>query len=573
MADAPQLDIDRQRFASLQFRSFRNEHRRGPFWTRERCRLRPVFGLLLGLLAQVQSPRLDSDGLRGYISMSVPDPPAGFGYGVSLYSSAWPLLDRPVANFQIGLCSTWILPDNRTVTFPLVPHGTVARDTMADRGPSFWTVFQTIEGGLGFWQSNKYFAPTAKFRMNGSVDGYNHEVSTPGWEFEGKPLPGDQMGIAQLSSHVLVPPDGVTLAKDTLGQLFGYAWMALPLISRTDVPIATGNQCWTAFFNTKNFRGPVAFYLPSAWSRMSRTYPPAVGRGLDALPGLADSGAIEIGAVPQFVSDPVQAVAYARIPQLQFPADRDGQTVLMHKLTVYSKAALWNQVAAWSRGGPTVRGAFDPKGAFVPDIKANPLSVTQGGNGKAATGVERWVSTCDPDAHTFGLQWTRAALSLWKGDIWKGNFPNYFRRDGAGVEAVEATSVPDASGLKSAMFPAPDQTQSYLPSENGGGVWKNPGPKAGPFKAKLVDGSVVTYYWYRFIDQPSLQKAGLTAAERVKLQALVEKIQRNWTPDKKYMAPPDRGELASLDPGLIVKAPKGLEFGYVPIAVRQAPGR
>lgn len=530
-----------------------------------------MFSLLLGFAFHVQQPHLESDGLWGYISMSVPAPPPGFGYGVSLYSAAWPLLDRPVANFQIGLCSTWILPDNHSITYPLVPRGTVARDSMPERGPSYWTVFQTIEGGLGFWESNRYFAPTAKFRMNGSVDGYNHEVSTPGWEFGGKPLPGDQMGIAQLSSHLLIPPDGVTLAKDTLGQLFGYAWMALPLIPPTQKPVATGNQCWTSFFNTKNFRGPVAFYLPSAWSRMSRNYPPAVGRGLDALPGIADSGAIEIGAVPQFVAGEGQDTTYARIPQLHFPSDRTGQTVLMHKLTVYSKEALWNQVAAWSEGGAAPSGVFDAKGASVPEVKANPLSFTQGGKGKVLKGVERWLSTSNPDPHTFGLQWTQAALSSWKDNYLKGSFPDYFKHQGQSVEAVDIDSVPDAAGLKTAAFPSPDQTQSYLPSENGEGVWKHPGPKAGPFKAKLVDGSVVTYFWYRFIDQPALQNAGLDDAERAKLQALVEKIHRNWTPAKQYMAKPDRGELASIDPGLIVNPPKGFEVGYVPVAVRQDP--
>lgn len=529
-----------------------------------------MLSLLFGLLAHNQTPRLNPDGMHGYINVSVPRPPAEFGYGVSLYSAAWPLLERPVANFQIGLCSTWILPDNHAVTFPLVPHGTVARDSMPERGPSFWTVFQTIEGGLGFWASNRYLAPTAKFRMNGSVDGYNHEVSTPGWEFGGKPLPGDQMGIAQLSSHVLIPPDGVTLAKDTLGQLFGYAWMALPLVRPTQTPVATGNQCWTAFFNTKNFRGPVAFYLPVAWSRMSRNYEPAVGRGLDTLPGIAESGAIEINTVPQLMSEPVGDATYARIPQLQFPADGKGQTVLMHKIMAYSKEALWNQVAAWSEGGPTPSGAFDPKGAFIPTIKANPLSFTQGSKVNVK-GAEKWVATATLDAHTFGLQWTPAALSPWNKNFSKGRFPDLFKHQGTNVEAVTAESVPDSTGLKGASFPSPDQTHSYLPSENGEGVWKNPGPKAGPFKAKLVDGSVVTYYWYRFIDQPSLQKAGLSDVERVRLQALVEKIQRNWTPDKKYMAPPDRGELASLDPALIVKPPKGLEFGYIPIAVRQDP--
>lgn len=530
-----------------------------------------MLNLLLGLAVRAQQPRLDPNGMHGYISVNVPPPPAGFGYGISLYSAAWPLLEHPVANFQIGLCSTWILPDNRSVTFPLVPHGTVARDSMPERGPSFWTVFQTIEGGLGFWQSNRYFAPTAKFRMNGSVDGYNHEISTPGWEFGGKPLPGGQMGIAQLSAHVLIPPDGVTLAKDTLGQLFGYAWMALPLIPPTNIPVATGNQCWTAFFNTKNFRGPVAFYLPVAWSRMSRDYAPAIGRGLDALPGIADSGAIEINQVPQLVSEQVGDATYARVPELRFPADRNGQTVLMHKITAYSKKALWNQVAAWSEGGPAPSGAFDPKGAFVPNVKADPLSFTQGGDGNVK-GAERWVATATLDAHTFGLQWTHAALSPWNRDFSKGSFPDYYKHHGSRVEAVTADSVPDSTGLQRGVFPSPDQTQSYLPSENGDGVWKHPGPKAGPFKTKLADGSVVTYCWYRFIDQPSLQNAGLTDSERIKLQAMVEKIQRNWTPDKKYMAAPDRGELASLDPGLIVKPPKGLDLGYVPIAIRQDPG-
>lgn len=526
--------------------------------------------LLLALAAHGQTPRLESNGLWGYISANVADPPAGYGYGVSLYSAAWPLLPSPVAGFQLGLASTWILPDNRSVTTPLVPHGTAARDSMPDRGPSFWTVFQTIEGGLGYWASNRFFAPTAKFRMNGTPDGYNHEISTPGWEFEGKPLPGDQMGLVQLSSHVLVPPDGVTLAKDTCGELFGYAWMALPLIPARTTPVATGDQCWTSFFNARNFRGPVAFYLPVAWSRMSQHYPPAVGRGLDALPGIADSGAMEINTVPQFVSKPVGGNTYAKIPLLQFPADKLGQTVLMHNVTVYSKRALWNQVAEWIAGGPAPSGAFDADGAFLPEVKANPLRVKQGGK-DWALGVDNWVATAGLDAHTFGLQWRAAALSPWKRDVRKGSFPRYFQHAGSRVEAFDASAVPESTGLKSAEFPAPDQTRSYLPSENGEGVWTHPGPAAGPFTATLVDGSVVTYYWYRFVDQPAMQHAGLTPVEMAAIQALVEKLQRAWTPDKQYMAPPQRGRLAALDSALLVTPPKGLEVGYVPVALRQDP--
>ena len=69
-----------------------------------------------------------------------------------------------------------------------------------------------------------------------------------------------------------------------------------------------------------------------------------------------------------------------------------------------------------------------------------------------------------------------------------------------------------------------------------------------------------------------MQHAGLTPEEKVKLQMLVEKMHRNWTPDRQYIAPPSRGKLAALDPAIIVNPPKGLEVGYVPVAIRQDPG-
>ena len=133
--------------------------------------------------ADSTQPRLVSEGLAGYISMDVPAPPEEFGYGVSLYSSAWPLLEQPLRDFQIGLASIWIVPENRKINEPLLPTGTFARDHWPERGPSYRDVFQTIEGGLGFWGSTRFGSTTAKFRMNGTANGYNHEISSPGWGF------------------------------------------------------------------------------------------------------------------------------------------------------------------------------------------------------------------------------------------------------------------------------------------------------------------------------------------------------------------------------------------------------
>lgn len=526
--------------------------------------------------SDADQPRLASRGLAGYISMAVPAPPEGYGYGVSLYATAWPLIERPLRGFQIGLASIWIVPDNRSVNEPLLPKGTVARDNWPERGPSYRDVFETIEGGLGFWASTRFGATTAKFRMNGTSDGYSHEISSPGWPFGGlQALPPDQMGIAQLSPRLLIPPDGLTFRPTTCGELLGYAWMALPLVHAQTItaglPIPTGNQCWTLFLNARNFRGPVAFYTPVTWSRISRRHPPAIGRGLDARPGLVTGGAIEVNTVPRFVGRSRDGAVVARIPRLQFPADRYGLTVLIHDLTHYSKDALWRQVEEWLEGGPPASGRFDAKGAFVPPVTAHPLSLRQGEANLPIRGCDRWVETCTLDRSTFGLRWKPSVLRPWTHGWMRGAFPEFFRQEGQEMTAIPAENVPEETGLRSVRFPASTPDQSYTSPDGPDTVWRRPGPAAGPFQARLADGSVVTYSWYRFVDQPSLQAADLTAEQRARLQEVVEKIHREWTAEKRYMPPPRMGSLAELDPALLVSPPKGLETGYVPIVTRQSP--
>ena len=100
-------------------------------------------------------------------------------------------------------------------------------------------------------------------------------------------------------------------------------------------------------------------------------------------------------------------------------------------------------------------------------------------------------------------------------------------------------------------------------------AWTNPGAASGPFKIKLIDGSIVTYSWYRFVDQPSFQQYNWDKAKKEKLQAFVEKIHSAWPIDRDYMAPITKGELVSLDPALLVTPPKGMEVGYVPIVICQ----
>jgi len=527
------------------------------------------------IAADSPKPRLVSQGLSGYVSMDVPAPPDDYGYGVSLYSTAWPLLESPLRDFQIGLASIWIVPDNRKIEYPLLPTGTVARDNWPERGPSYRDVFQTIEGGLGFWASTRFGSTTAKFRMNGTPNGYNHEISSPGWGFGNTTaLQPEQMGIAQISARLLVPPDGLTFRDGTCGELFGYAWMVLPLTepksTTSGLPVATGNQCWTLFINAKNFKGPVAFYTPATWSRISRRHAPAVGRGLDARPGLVTGGAIEINTVPRFVGTDAKGTVYTRIPRLQFPTDNQGRTILIHNLTHYSKEALYRQVEQWLAGREAASGKFNVQGAVVPPCKAEPLDVRQGSERAPIRGCESWVETRAFDKTTFGLQWKPSVLEPWTGSMRRGAFPEYCRQEGKELLAVTADAVPDETGLKEARFKPAITNQSYTSPETRDSCWKKPGPKAGPFQAQLSDGSVVTYWWYRFIDQPSLQDADLSESEKNRLQTIVEKLHTHWTMDKEYLPPPEMGTLAALDASLIVTPPKGLEVGYVPVATRQS---
>ena len=92
---------------------------------------------------------------------------------------------------------------------------------------------------------------------------------------------------------------------------------------------------------------------------------------------------------------------------------------------------------------------------------------------------------------------------------------------------------------------------------------------AGPYSVKVGDGSTVTYYWYRFADQPALLNADLTKAEREEMQRRVELLHKHWTKDREYLPPPMIGKLAEIDPALIVTPPPGMEVGYVPIVTRQ----
>lgn len=509
--------------------------------------------------------------MAGYLLVPNEKVPRTYNAGFSLYVAAWPLLQEyPGHRFQTGLFGTWMFAQYE------------------GRAPT--NMYSDIEGGLGWWRDTRFATETPKFIMGGVAPNFSEWANGPGagkgrdWDH-----PKGQYGVAQLSPWLLWPPDGLNLKQGTRGELFGYGYLPLPLTAAktttagTSVP--TGGNCWTLFLNTRNFKGPVAFFTPYFWSHGAIAQPRLAGRLLDTRPSDPNRALqMETQYIPSVQSVEAKGGVYARIARAYFPRGPEGDSVVVHRVTSYSKQALWDAVKAWFEGGPPTAGAIDPSAACVHSFT---------GRGGATWEIEvaavpkarkvrlAWSSFATPTAigsNTFGYRWNyQLAGQNDSKDASLVTLPEYYHlvtNSNRQVEwvAVPVEAVPADTGLVQYRFQRPreDRPEPYVTPDDATSCWKKPGPVAGPFQAHLGDGSVVTYWWYRFADQPALLNADLTGQEREDLQARAEKLHRHWTKDRDYLPPPTMGKLADIDPALIVSPPPGLGAGYVPIATRQA---
>jgi len=512
--------------------------------------------------------------MAGYLLVPHGKVPEKYNAGFSMYVQAWPLLKNyPGQQFQSGLFGTWMFSQF---------DGPAPKDHYSD-----------IEGGLGWWRDTRFATETPKFIMGGVALNFREWANGPGagkgrnWK-----KPAGHYAVAQLSPWVLWPPDGLNLKQGTSGELFGYGYLPLPLTSPKkktagkDVP--TGNHCWTLFLNTGNFKGPVTFFLPYFWSRPTVENPSLAGLFLDTRPSEPNKAIqMETQHIPAYLSKDAKGDTYARIAPTMFPGKPDGDAVLIHRITAYSKAALWDSVQAWFDNGPAASGQIDPKAAGMHKFDSKGGATWQIYPVNAPKNMKvplAWSSFATPvaiDDFSYGYRWAKDAVT--KADLKDGaliTLPEFYRleKNQKGKEqwmVVSPKDVPAETGLTKVEFPRRRNAtpEPYVTPDDSDSCWKKPGPAAGPFQANLGDGSVVTYYWYRFADQPALLNTDLTADERENLQKRVEMLHKKWTKDREYLPPPTVGKLADLDPAVIVTPPKGMEIGYVPIVTRQGVKR
>ena len=504
--------------------------------------------------------------MAGYLIIPHQNAPETYDAGFSMYVAAWPLLETyPGNQFQSGLPGTWMFArygDSR-------PDGQIYSD---------------IEGGLGWWRDTRFATETPKFITGGVALNFVAWCNGPG-AGKGRDWKNScgKYGMAQLSPCILWPPDGLNLRQGTCGELLGYGYLPLPLTETRsttagkDVP--TGDQCWTLFLNACNFKGPVGFFTPFFWSEPTVNEPRLAGAFLDSRPSDANRAIqMETQYVPAVVARSDDGNTYARVAPMNFPGGPDGKSLLVHCAAVYNRAALWDAVKTWFEGGPMADGVINPGQSALYGFDGGGYSSWRIRMPGAAN-EEKWPIAWDsfaqaesPDSLSYGFHWD--ANMVGRSDQLV-SLPQYYRlektEDSGRWVVIPPTEAPEDTGLAAVKFThsASEPPEPYVTPEEPGSCWKTPGPVAGPFQAKLGDGSVVTYYWYRFADQPSLLNADLTNEEREHLQIRAEMIHRAWTNDRDYLPPPTTGKLADLDPALIVTPPHGLEIGYIPIVTRQ----
>ncbi|MEN0005186.1 MAG: sialate O-acetylesterase [Bacteroidota bacterium] len=525
---------------------------------------------LLSFSATAQVVDGERTGFTWVTTEEVSDP--SFGAGYTMYSAAWPIFRNYPGpqHFQMGLTSSWM--------------------TTQRAGGEPDDFYTTIEGGLGWWHDTRFGTKVPKFIMGGVSYNFFAWANGPGagrsdllangqrdWS-----TPGGKYGVAQLSNRLLWAPDGLNMAQSLNGEFLGYGYLPLPLtevMTQTNgQAITTGNQCWTLFLNTTNFKGPATFFLPTFWTEPVLENPALEGLFLDTRPSDPNVAfGIEHAGSPALVSQDSEGNRYAKLERLQFPASNADNSMILNQITVYSKDALWNAMEAWFNGGATVSAGLISSGAYGVSFVDNGGAMAaeiSGGDLVHEIHLD-YIDNVQLTTNIMGFEYNLNAVFEKEGRF---VLPEYFKLESDDEwHYIQETEVPASTNLLEAVVPTTPRTEiTYLTPlepdchwQDPNGPWNSPGPTAGPFQAEMGDGTTLTYYWYRFVDQPAIIHANLPNDIRDALQNRVEQIHANWSHKEEYLASPTIGEIATLDPNGIVEPPAGLEIGYVPIVTRQ----
>ena len=514
----------------------------------------------------VGSSGLD-EGLPGfYVTADLQNPvPESFGSGFGWYSTLWALAATQVDNFQLGLSSTWIVPNNKTVSASTAQKlcetgtNTIVKNLASNpnNGTYGLNLFQTIEGSLGWWIGQKFETVYPKYMANVTQNCYSTQLATPGWGFFTEiPTAREQTGLIQISNQILMPPDGMVFQRDDSAPQLGVTWHSLNL-PRFDHAFGSqaGDNSWTLFMNSNNFKGPLVFVAPQFWVDGSISNPLQKNLTMDMKSGSVGGLASEWSSIPYYKYVDSTGKIYTKIPDLEFPVDSNGDFSISRDFRAYSSKAISSSLSSALGGTGNLPTALTNQEVYVGKLVGNSPKVYQ--EGKTLGNLSQLLSAKTFDggnAYGFSAPGKSGLVKL----------AQYFVESGNTKVEVPAAQAPEA--LVKASFGNPQVKSTYVyqyPS------WWDASPSASSdLTTDLSDGSQVVYRWYKFVDQPALQRFELNSSERANLQSAIEKMQKEWA-HSALMSEPTKGSLATFDQGMLVTPPKGLEYGYVPIAIKQ----
>ncbi len=548
--------------------------------------------LLFLLVAFASEDSLETAKFKPYIFFRfASDSPEDHNYGAFHYTNIHNTLpaDSVGRYYQSGLFHTWYRP---VEVYGLDDY---SRDKYG---------YHCMEGGAGYKPYLRFRSSKTpqKFTTGAVAGGFgsfsngpgtgvpsfnrSQKSRTLGWE---KNL--GRYGAAQLSNRLLYPLDGVGFVEGTNNQMLGYGYYALPLtepvksIAGSDAP--AGNRCWTLFFNTENFKGPVCFFTPYHWAKRSITHENVRGKCFDNSLLQANSRyQRETNVIPakQWTAD--NGDVYYRITPYMLPADKDN-VGRFGSAPMTIDSTMWDNLKTWFAGGKAAPLSFGEVGdaVHVRENQGGTLAYTFDKVNKVKTTTFA-KSVKDEDASAAAFSWNMDLMKKVPGEELV-QIPEYYvqKKGSKSVQPISESNVPKQSGLQDVKFPQDAKKDfrfegfvtdpittplnpAYKYQDEIVAVWKEPGPIAGPFVTKLSDGSNAVYYWYRFNEQPAILNSYMNDQERQLVQKRVEMIHSQWSRDASFVPDPKQA-LASLDQGLLVKPPAGLEIGYVPVCVHQ----
>ena len=548
------------------------------------------FLVTLGVSFAFSAPMLQQElrGLSGHIGIGIENdqvrngliPPSvelapsrhALGWGVSYYNGISPLKPTKASFTQLGF-GTFIKPNGNEDEFGLPNRFPKDQDgnniSWCPEG-ALPQLAESLEGGVGSWGNVDYPTDMAMFSIVATANCYDFGLGGPAYQPNGgKLVQDDSLYFAQLSNRLLIAPDAITLERPEERAFLGSGWLALPIIPEDSSPfdVATGSNSWTLFFRAENFSGAVGFFTPAFWTHVIQFQNPKVseGYGLDTRAHEGGGLSLEIGFTMSFTAT-ANDVVYKRIPKMTFTADDNRRSVLMQDLYRYSKAGVQNQFLDWFEGGAAPQHMDESGlwrgGMFVDGPDRTQMLGDDGHQSIFGDVMRASIYETDGGGQAFGLEWN---------DVFPaGVIPEYYKKVEEKWHPILEKDVPSETHLTEQIFEEQELEREPVPLVDVGAesAWNKDRWSSGPVLTFGNSGSTILYVWYKFIEQPAIARLKLTPEYLQKLQIWSESLHGQG--DQGWSIPlPSSGTLASIDAGLLVNTPEGLERGYVPIAIGQ----